>query len=223
MIAFDSALFSAASSLIGLAVFVIPGFVTSTIINQFYIRRPKDTFDKTAESLIFSFISYSVSLPLYIGIIQYRLPLLVYTSENIWPAALAVYTLTLGISIVLGIILGTAYDKDWFNKILKRTTSNSLNLWVHLFSRLLPRKKVWCLAELKDGKIFVGNLQFQNYQNKELFLEPVYLVKSQKQWQQMSGGMYLTYSRTKYIQIIDEGKLPVPTQKMEKKLSHQQI
>jgi len=58
---------------LALLIFLLPGFVSSNILDHIMVRKPKDHFGRIIEALVFSFIIYAVVVGL-VGIPAFELP-----------------------------------------------------------------------------------------------------------------------------------------------------
>jgi hypothetical protein len=200
-------LFFNTNPLLGLVLFIIPGFLSRKTVSLLFIRKEQDNFDKTAESILYSIINYSLFFIVFL-FVNFLIKLDPVENTSISNMILG-YWGVLVISILVGIIFGVLHDKDVLNKILKRGYRNVFDLWTGIFSN--PNdEEIGCLIELKDGKRFFGAVSQSKYDSKELYLSPVFFVDDVDEFRKylkLEGGLYTTFSNLNYLQIITKKEL----------------
>jgi Family of unknown function (DUF6338) len=154
-------------------VILLPGFVSSTILDSIATRRPKDTFAKIVEALIFSFIIYAITF----GILGYPVISLPAETQKL-PAALgsrvnARFVLgALILSVVLPLVLGWLTASDRHMKVLR---------WAGITHKT-SRDTIWLDVFIEQKRYVIVNLTGQ----RRIFGWPMYYSEDST-----SGLLYL--------------------------------
>ncbi len=155
-------------------VLLLPGFVSSTILDSIATRRPKNTFAKIVEALIFSFLIYAITA----GMLGY--PVISFPAEtHELPAAAlgsrvnARFVLgALILSVVLPLVLGWLTASDWHMKVLR---------WAHVTHKT-SRDTVWLDVFIEQKRYVIVNLSGK----RRIFGWPMYYSEDRT-----SGLLYL--------------------------------
>ena len=144
--------------------FLIPGFISSLILNAVVVRKDKDNFSKLIEALVFSFLIYVVVSPF-----TTHSPVLldsiridkagIYPLQYNWRVAVP----TVILSIFLPLFLGFLITKDLYMKLLRRlrVTNKTARdtVWLDVFTD----QKRYLIVNLSDGRrVFGWPMYFSN-------------------------------------------------------------
>ena len=149
--------------------FLIPGFISSLILNAVVVRKDKDNFSKLIEALVFSFLIYVVVSPF-----TTHSPVLldsiridkaaIYPLQYNWRVAVP----TVILSILLPLFLGFLITKDLHMKLLRRlrVTNKTARdtVWLDVFTD----QKRYLIVNLSDGRrVFGWPMYFSNTPEKK--------------------------------------------------------
>lgn len=155
---------------LALLIFLLPGFVSSSILDHIMVRKPKDHFGRIIEALVFSFIIYAVVVGL-VGIPAFELPegaadfpriaTSLINQSFVWVALL--------LSIVLPLFLGFLSATDGHMRLLRfiRVTNKTARetTWLDVFAD----QKRYVIVNLTQGRrVFGWPLYFSNDRDEGL-------------------------------------------------------
>lgn len=163
-------------------IFLIPGFLSSVILNGLIIRKEKDNFSKIIEALIFSMLIYAI-VSVFIGyspIVMTQTITGNVTKYYIEYHAHVLIPIVL-LSLVFPLLIGILNRNDLHMKILRKLritdkTSRSA-VWVDVFTD----QKRYVIVNLKDGRRIFGWPMYYSNTPEEgaLYLyDPAWVVKS---------------------------------------------
>lgn len=138
-------------------VFLIPGFVSSLIINTIVVRKGKDNLSKIIEALVFSFFIYVV-----ISVVNGESPVLLhsdqinnkttysisYNSNVVIPVAV--------LSIILPILLGFLSTTDMHMKLLRKLKITNKTARETVWLDVFTEQKRYVIVNLADGRRVFG-------------------------------------------------------------------
>ena len=115
-------------------VLLMPGFVSSTVLNAIVVRHKNDRVTNVIEALVFSFVVYSI-----LTAFNYSPVSLAVTDKDVYRPVVRPEHLPLAIilSVMLALLLGFSMTKDWHMKILRKmkvtTRTARINTWLDVF------------------------------------------------------------------------------------------
>lgn len=138
-------------------VFLIPGFVSSLIINTIVVRKGKDNLSKIIEALVFSFVIYVI-----ISVILGKSPVLIqeehvnnktiysitYNAKVVIPVAL--------LSIFLPLVLGLLSTTDIHMKLLRKLKITNKTARETVWLDVFTEQKRYVIVNLADGRRVFG-------------------------------------------------------------------
>ncbi len=154
---------------------LLPGFLTSTILNALTVRRERSQLEKIVEALVFSFIVYAswswlvLRRPLQVEVERInekatRYSISVSPSESIWLALIAT---------ALGLLMSFLLTNDVPTKLLRwpkiTRASTRASVWSDVFTGMTR----YVVVEFTDGRRIIGWPRYFSDTPKEgsLFLE----------------------------------------------------
>jgi hypothetical protein len=184
-------------------IFLIPGFVSATILNILIYRKEKKEFEKIIESLIFSMFIYTAYAFIYSKspvIMDQIEGTIIYSYDNI--SLLVLGLLSIVIPVVLGFLITGDYHMKLARRlyISKRTARESI--WLDVFWDI----DEYIIINFENGRrIFGWPMYFSQSPDKPyIFLtKPAWIVEDEEK------------RESKYIQLEVEGILITPEQKIE--------
>ncbi len=145
------------SDTLRILVFLIPGFLSSTLLNTLIVRRPKETLDKVVEALIFSFVIYAV-----VAIAIRETPVVFVPEEVGETTTLSIHynpkvvVLILALAVLFPLLLGLLTTTNAHMKLLRavRITEKSARetVWLDVFAD----QKRYVIVNLKSGRRVFG-------------------------------------------------------------------
>lgn len=178
-------------------IFLIPGFISATILNALTVRKEKKELGKIIEALIFSMLIYTIysflsgRSPVTLNQIEKSIAYSYDTKSFLWLGLLSI-----GIPTVLSFLI----TNDWHMKVarklrISRKTARS-SVWFDVFSDI--RKPI--IINFENGRSIYG---WPEYYSDEP--ENPYIFLFKPAWIQ----------EDKYIDLNVEGILITPEQKIE--------
>lgn len=153
-------------------IFLIPGFVSSLLLNTVIVRKEKDTLSKIIEALVFSLIIYAC-----VTAISGESPVFLNVTEN--DDKTKTYFITfnasfliplIAISVLLSMILGLLSTTDVHMKILRklRITDKTARetVWLDVFTE----QKRYVIVNLSDGRRVFGWPMYYSNEQEDGFL-----------------------------------------------------
>jgi hypothetical protein len=138
-------------------VFLIPGFVSSLILNTVVVRSDKDQFSKIVEALVFSFIIYVI-----ISIVNNDSPIhlkttkidktITYSIAYNYKILIPVFTLSVLFPLVLGFFVVTDIHMIILRKIKITNKTSRDTAWLDVFTE----QKRYIIVNLTDGRRIFG-------------------------------------------------------------------
>ena len=184
-------------------IFLIPGFISATILNVLIVRKEKREFGKIVEALIFSMVIYTIY-----SFVSGRSPIsLNQVKESITYSYDSKSFLWLGLfSIGIPAVLGFLVTNDWHMKLARvlrvsRKTARS-SVWFDVFCDM----KRHIIINFENGRRLYGwPMYYSNYPDSPyIFLfKPAWVVEDGEN------------QESKYVDLEVEGILITPEQKIE--------
>jgi hypothetical protein len=192
-------------------IFLIPGFISETILNMVLVRKDKNDLGKVIEALIFSLIIYVL-----FSLVVSRSPVSLTIVSEAKEGNSSTFTLTnngvqylwlLLFSVVLPLVIGFCVTNDLHMKLLRRLQitgkSSRDSIWLDLF--INNKKSV--IVNLTDGRRITG-------------LPLYYSDDPSNQYLNIYNPAWIVYNEEKKIEEIvempeTEGILVTPQQKID--------
>ncbi|MCG3131412.1 MAG: hypothetical protein FLDDKLPJ_02204 [Phycisphaerae bacterium] len=206
--------FPTANALIVTALFIVPGFIWSTVHASLIPRRATETQARLIEYLTLSCVNHAPWFWLF--------GLLFATDFGANHPGWAGFLLLIpGIisPIMFGLISGRMWQRDWPKKVLGKYGFRTLNqiptAWDYQFSRAKP---YWVIVTLRDGSRILGLFGGNSYasddpKERDIFVEAVYTLRGDGEWLPVegSGGIIVKGEQIAAIEFrkldeIDYGK-----------------
>ena len=173
-------------------VFLVPGFIWSSVLSMLYPRRSRAIELRMLEFLTLSCINHGLWIWLLIPVFRGQF----IDQHPILAGALLVIPV-LASPIVLGFVAGHYYRKDRLKHLLARFGFRTVHpiptAWDFHFSRALP---YWIIVRLRDGSHVFGLFGFKSFagddpEERDLYLEAVFRPNSNGDWVPIedSGGI----------------------------------
>lgn len=154
----------------GILLILLPGFLSSTVLDHVVVRKPKENLPKIIEALVFSFLIY-VMLVTVLGLPVFRIP---DTPEGLSNAVQAPLTRAfvigaLVLSLVLPLVLGFLLTTDLHMRVLRKIrVSNKTareTTWLDVFSE----QRRYVIANLSgERRVFGWPMYFSNDRDEGL-------------------------------------------------------
>lgn len=184
-------------------IFLIPGFISATILNGLIVRKEKKEFERIVEALIFSMLIYTIysvvsgRSPITLNQIEKSITYSYDSKSFLWLGLLSI-----GIPTVLSFFV----TNDWHMKVarqlrISRKTARS-SVWFDVFCDI----KKHVIINFKNGRRIYGwPMYYSNKpENPYIFLfRPAWIVEDKKS------------QKSKYVFLEVEGILITPEQKIE--------
>jgi hypothetical protein len=196
---------------LSILVFLIPGLISSVILDSIVVRPEKSKWDTVSDALIFSLITYAI----------------IFVWTDIWPVTLSpkevagqvtysvnfnsgVMWQVLGLSLVLPIALGASITHDLHMWALRKLQITKLtarhNIWLDVFSN---HGKRLVAVNLEDGRRVIGwPMHYSdNIENQSLYLKQAAWVHSGGEYERIPGhGLFI--AKSDYIETIEFLRYP---------------
>lgn len=171
------------------ALFIVPGYIWSTVYSRLVPRRSLETQVRIIEFLTLSCLNHAPWFWLF-G--------LLFATEfsKRHPGWTGILLILPGIvsPIILGLVFGHMDQLDWMRKSLGRFGFRSIHqipsAWDYHFSRQLP---YWVIVTLKDGSRVYGLFGYRSFagddpKERDLYLEAVCVPKEDGEWMPVEGN-----------------------------------
>lgn len=193
--------------------FIVPGFVCSTVISMLVPRRAASSQARLIEYFTWSCLNFAligpIAIPVLYGLSEDRietwhLPLL----------GIGLFIFLLALPAGLGLLAGWLSQKQYIALLLQKLGFSTIhpipNAWDFQFSRELP---CWMIVTLIDNQTVYGFFYENSFageaqDNRDLYLEKVYRLGDNEQWVavQSSAGIWINESQIKAIEFIEYGE-----------------
>lgn len=171
--------------------FLIPGLMASMILSLLLVRKEMDTFTKTVEALIFSFVIYAIATPVVPGF-----PVHLISQSEGYRIALVPGPLLIDLllAILMPIILAISANRDFHMRVLRRIGATFLrgrhNTWHEVFSDHTN----YVIVTLSDGNRLFGWPEYVSRTPEEglLYLQDPAWVKDDATYEDLDvRGIFL--------------------------------
>ena len=174
-------------------VLLMPGFVSSTVLNAIVVRHKNDRVTNVIEAPVFSFVVYSI-----LTAFNYSPVSLAVTDKDFYRPVVSPEHLPLAIilSVMLALLRGFSMTKDWHMKILRKmkvtTRTARINTWLDVFidrssgvavtysdGRRLSGWPSYYSDDLEEGLLYLRNPAWinENDEYTELGIHGILLTK----------------------------------------------
>ena len=176
------------------AVFLVPGFIWSSVMTILIPRRAAATELRLLEFLTLSCINHALWIWLLVPLFRGGW----MNSAPIWSGVLLVFPVLVS-PIILGALSGWARQRDWMKLLLGRFGFRTVHpvptAWDFQFARGKP---YWVVVTMKDGSRVFGLYGYQSFagdepSERDLYLEAVFEPTNTGEWApvQDSGGIII--------------------------------
>jgi hypothetical protein len=168
--------------------FLVPGFIWSTVHGTLVKRRPPATQLRLIEFLTLSCVNHAPWTPLLGFLFSSGIA---STSPACTGALLLLPTLLS--PVILGFLTGRLYQRDWPRRVLGRFGFRTFHQiptgWDYQFSRAQP---YWVVVTLRDGARVFGLFGYRSFASddpaeRDLYIESVY-VPHDGEWLPVKGN-----------------------------------
>lgn len=184
-------------------IFLIPGFISATILNTLIVRKDKSELSKIVEALIFSLLIYTLYS---LAIARSPVALIKVGEVSTFSYEYKAFLWLLCFSLIIPLILGLFIVKDWHMKAARflgfsrRTARGSV--WLDVFYE----KDVHIIIDFVNGRRIYGWPMYYSDDPGSQYIylyEPAWIVEDE------------TSKESKYVELDVEGILITPEQKIE--------
>lgn len=179
-----------------LAIFLIllPGFTCAYVTQYLAVRREQTEFDKVTEALLFSFVLYLASLPLF----HYKLPIAWFPDPN---GAFHIQLeyghliFLFAASVLFGVVFAANLNNDWILTLLRRFKITERTSRVAVWHDVFQGTGGWVQVNMKDGKKALGRVRYysDDSEDRSLFLESASWIDDEGKEVLIDGpGLFLT-------------------------------
>ena len=144
--------FKGLRELLPILVFLLPGFVSSGIVEMLVVRKSRETFDKCVEALIFTTINLAVFF-----IARWLLELIPHVhfgKDNYFTAGNL--TLMTASSVAIGIVCANEATNEHIFKRLRDRRITRKTLKVSTWNETFVSEQRWVIVHLKDDRRIYG-------------------------------------------------------------------
>jgi len=186
--------------------FILPGFIIAKIISLFCPNEEKSEGEKLLTYLGYSILNLVIWFGLYY-LVSIKLP---DKTPGYW---LWLVIITLGGSILTGLVLGIFKQKELLQKLIsvvQPTTKNPIpTAWDYTFSTMIEGSYIKVCLE--DGTMIRGafydlSLASSDIKDRDLYIEKVYLLDENNNWvpDKNNEGVWISSKGIKWISFQKE-------------------
>ena len=184
----------ASLSVLGILLFLIPGFISAVVLRQITVRAKQTDFEKLIEALVLSFVLYLTSVPFF----GYTLPVAWHEQDGIYKVHLQWQQLLVlfAEAVLFSSVYGAMLQHDWLHRLLRKTgiteKTSRTSVWNDVLQDI---KRAYLLVEIKDGRRVIGYLTYysDDPDQSSLFLEDAaWLTDEGEQFVVDGPGVFLT-------------------------------
>ncbi|MBM3333684.1 hypothetical protein FJY63_03395 [Candidatus Sumerlaeota bacterium] len=186
-------------------VILIPGFISSVLLNTFVVRKEKDTFSKITEALVFSFAIYA-AVALFVregpvSLVAEKVGEITKYSIQCNPRVVG---WVLALSVIVPFIGGFLFTTDLHMALLRklRITGKTARetVWLDVFSD----QKRFVIVNLKSGRRVFGWPMYYSNTPEEgmLYLQQPAWIDADQQYVDLDiHGLFLVKGEIEYIEF----------------------
>lgn len=177
--------------------FIVPGFIISLVRSQFSVSRSVRPSEQVLGYVTLSALNYAL-----FSWLVYILVATEFAAKHPAWAAFFWFTVILIGPAAIGMALAVIIQRDWLHTIFARLRMQPIHIvpaaWDYQFGRMT--KPHWLLVKLKDGSTAAGYFGMRSFASsdpheRDIFIQQVYLVDPEGEWQQMSEGHSMLIAR----------------------------
>ena len=146
-----------ALSVLGILLFLLPGFISAIILRQVTTRAKQSDFEKLIEALVLSFVLYLTSLPLFGN----TLPISWHDDAGTYKVHLQWGQLAFLFveAILLSLLYGAVLQHDWLHEVLRKLRITEKTSRISVWNDVLQDiKGSYLLVEMADHRRILGYL-----------------------------------------------------------------
>ena len=142
-------------------VFLLPGFITSKVIDSLFVSPQKPQLDKIASALVYSFVSYST-----FAIAQNYFKITSPVSASLQPIGgnnilapvfnYSGFLSLLLISVGWGVLIALSLNNDFHTSIMRKIRATNRTSRSTVWCDVLATERAWLKVNLKDGRKVLG-------------------------------------------------------------------
>jgi hypothetical protein len=186
---------------------LMPGFVSSIILDTVVTRDSGDTFTKITEALVFSFLIYSAT-----NFFMDWEPLVSQTTsesgnEYTFSTNLPLLAMTLSLSILLPLIIGALIHNDIHTKLFRFLHITDKTSRTTVWQDVYVNEKRHVLVTIKDGRRVYGWPMYYSHRPKEnhLYLfQPAWVTNEGEFIECNTHGILLDYTNIEFIEFMPQ-------------------
>jgi len=165
------------------SLFLVPGYIWSSVHALLVPRRSQETQIRLLEFLTLSCVNHAVWWWLFALLFATGF----YRNHPAWVCVILILPALIS-PVLFGILSGRVYQRDWLRKALGRLGFRTLHqiptAWDFQFSRLLP---FWVIVTLKDGSSVYGLYGYHSFasddpKERDLYLEATFTLREDGEW-----------------------------------------
>lgn len=188
--------------------FVVPGFITYTIVSMFVPQKNEQAPNSILRFLYFSCMNYALWSWLIYIIVKTDF----YNQHKFWTAAIWILIVLIS-PIITGLMLGILSKNEVIRKLLHKLGFNTTHPiptgWDYKFSSL--KNGVWVIVTLKDDSIVTGYFGSNSFASsdcteRDLYIESIYKIGSDDSWYEVdrTDGMLIKGDQIKNVEFKKE-------------------
>ncbi len=155
------------SEALGVFLLLMPGFLSSTVLNAIVVRQRKDRVGSIIEALVLSFVTYAILTPFSLNPVDLEVTS-AGTYRPIITPGLLLYAM--GAAVGLALLLGFLVTNDYHMRLLRKariTVSTArINTWLDIF---IDQKR-YVVVAFTDGRRLFGWPEYYSNDTTERLL-----------------------------------------------------
>jgi len=157
-----------AADTLGVFLLLVPGFVSSVILNAIVVRKPRPNLHDIIEALVFSFVIYVCLVPFF-GIDPVALEMTADGNRTFYRPVVDAWFLVamLGLGVLLAVGVGASIINDFHMALLRRLRITARtardNTWLDIF---IDQRR-YVVVTLTDGRRLFGWPQYYSNDSEE--------------------------------------------------------
>lgn len=140
------------SALIPILLFLLPGLVTTGVVNALVVRKPKDAFDKIIEALIFTMLN--IALFVAVRWLLELIPKIQFARDNFY--TVGNISLITGCSITVALVTAAEMNNEWLLQKLRNWRITRKTAKPSTWIETLAQSQRFVVVHLTDGRRVYG-------------------------------------------------------------------
>jgi hypothetical protein len=181
-----------------LAIFLLllPGFTSAYVTQLLSVRRGQSDLDKVVEALLFSFLLFLITWPIF----GYSLPLAWELGKDAQFHVHVAYSFLITLfvlAVMLGILYAANLNHDWILTLCRKCRITERTSRVAVWHDVFQGGGGWVQVSLKNGKKALGWVRYysDDAEDRSLFLEQASWITDEGDEEPIPGpGLFLTKS-----------------------------